>query len=123
MPTKAPIHGSKPLTEQRRAYERQRASNPALALAARIRSSARWQGLRDWYKRENPLCADPFGDHAKERRTVSAKQVHHIEPLSERPHLAYDPRNLAGLCCACHRRVEALERAGEPTTGLFKVHT
>jgi 5-methylcytosine-specific restriction endonuclease McrA len=120
MPTKAPIHGSKTKSEQHRAYDRQRASNPALAAAARIRSSARWQALRDWYRHSYPLCFDPFGDHNRERRTVAADQVHHIEPLAKRPDLAFDPENLAGLCCGCHRRIEQMTRTGKPTAELFK---
>ena len=123
MPTKAPIHGSKTKSEQHRAYDRQRASNPTLAAAARIRSSARWQALRDWYRHSHPLCADPFGDHNRERRTVAAAQVHHIEPLVKRPDLAFDPENLAGLCCGCHRRIEQMIRTGKPTGELFKARS
>ena len=123
MPTKAPVHGSRPKSEQRRAYDQQRKHSPALAQAARIRGSVRWQKVREWFRKQNPLCADPFGDHASERRTVVADQVHHIQALAKRPDLAFDASNLAGLCTECHNRIERMERAGKPTAELFKAQT
>jgi len=95
-----------------------RRDDPALALAASLRSGARWQRLRLWFRQRNPLCRDPFGFHAG--RPTPASQVHHIIGLTEAPQLAFKADNLASLCQRCHAQVEALERAGKPTAGLFR---
>lgn len=94
-----------------------RRDDPTLANAARIRSSATWQRVRRQILAAHPFCADPFGRHRALRGF--ARDVHHIKPLAERPDLAFEPTNLAPLCTACHRRIEAMERAGRPTAQLF----
>lgn len=101
-------------------YDRERRPTvAALAIAARIRSGRQWQKVRALHRALEPLCADPFHDHANARRVALNEQSHHVLPLATHPHLAYDLANLAPLCAACHGKVERLERAGKATAGLF----
>lgn len=95
-----------------------RRDDPRLAEAARIRNSAQWQAVRLLHRRLEPLCRDPFNAH--EGWPVPTTDSHHIAPLATHPALAFDLSNLAGLCQACHRRIEALERVGCATAGLFR---
>lgn len=97
-------------TRHKRAYDERRKDDPALALAAKIRSSRRWKSVRLMALRRNPLCSDPFGDHAKHRLTVEATQVHHIEGLAVAPKKAFNLDNLAPVCTRCHARIERAER-------------
>lgn len=94
-----------------------RRTDPALALAARIRNSPQWRRLSRLVRSEEPLCRDPFGLHAKS--PAISEHVHHIVGLTTAPSLAYARENLAGVCTRCHSRLEALERAGKATSGLF----
>ena len=84
--------------------------------ARKIRSSGAWQKLQARKLQEDPLCCDPFGNHD---RHEPAQQVHHIEPIVERPDLALDWDNLASVCTECHGRLNAMERSGKPTHHLF----
>jgi len=86
--------------------------------AKEIRNSARWQKYRKYFKRKNPICCDPLNLHPNEVRMT--QQVHHIIGIEKRPDLAFKYENLASLCTACHSKIEAKERKGEPTQGLFK---
>ena len=110
----------------RKAYDSTtRRNDPALAFAARIRSSARWRKVAALHKAQSPLCADPFGDHAREGIVGLTEQSHHIIGLAEiyahHPHeMAFDLGNLAPLCTRCHRKVEARERTGERTCEMFR---
>ena len=88
-----------------------RAKNPALALAAKIRKSARWQKVRRQILADAPLCADPHGMHAREGITRTATQVHHVQGLATRPDLAFHSDNLQPLCTRCHARIERQVRA------------
>jgi len=94
----------------RRDYERKRKSDPALARAARLRSSTRWQRVRLQKLARDPLCEDPFGDHQREGETQPGQQVHHVEGVATRPDLAFTLSNLQTVCTRCHARLEALER-------------
>jgi 5-methylcytosine-specific restriction endonuclease McrA len=93
-----------------------RRDDPALAQAASTRNSSRWRKVRELFRAHNPWCVNPLGLHGD---AVVMQQVHHIQGLIHRPDLAFDLSNLAPLCTRCHRRIEALERAGEPTAQLF----
>lgn len=97
-----------------------RKQDPALAEAARIRSSYRWQQTRKLHRSLYPLCCDPFGQHAN--LPAYNQQSHHIQPLATHPHLAYDLSNLAPLCMRCHAETERMEQQGRPTTHLFANH-
>lgn len=92
-------------------------SSPALAMARKIRDSARWQRVRDDLRIRWPLCADPFKAHAIDPQATTS--IHHIEPLEQHPELAFDPNNLAPACGACHARLNAMERKGQATRELF----
>lgn len=93
-----------------------RKQTPELAEAKRIRSSARWTKTSRLVKSCNPLCCDPFKLHGIGALTEHA---HHVIGLAIRPDLAFDLRNLAPLCEACHTRTEGMERAGQSTAQLF----
>lgn len=45
---------------------------------------------------------------------IPADTVHHIEPLVEKPDLAYDIDNLISLSDGTHSRIEAMYRSGDP---------
>lgn len=70
------------------------------------------------HRDQAPLCCDPFRAHPDDPQPN--QNSHHIEPLTERPDLAFDFANLAPLCTACHARIERMERAGVETQRLFK---
>ena len=72
-----------------------------------IYNTTRWQRLRTWYIRNNPLCEDCL---AKDPEVVTAAaEVHHktafmgVQDLQARKALAYDPDNLRSLCIPCHK--------------------
>lgn len=94
-----------------------RATSRELALAAKIRGSQAWKGVRVAFVAENPVCCDPFHQHTTGPEPT--QDVHHVEPLHRRPDLAFDTSNLRPLCRQCHNAVEALERRGTCTQHLF----
>lgn len=82
-----------------------------------IRSSYLWQIVRDAYRRQNPLCVDPFNEHDGPEPVQS---IHHVKPLKDYPDLAFVDGNLRSLCSDCHGRIEQLERGGKPTQNMFE---
>jgi 5-methylcytosine-specific restriction protein A len=90
---------------------------PALAMAAQIRNGATWQRFRAWFRAKHPLCCDPLWEHREWPKPMA--HVHHIEPLSARPDLAYTESNCAPLCTRCHAKIEGMERNGVATANLF----
>ena len=92
----------------RKDYDKRRSQSPALALAAKIRSSSRWQNVRREKISRHPLCQDPFGTHAMSKSTASSVDVHHIRGLATAPELAFASDNLMGVCKKCHAQLEAL---------------
>ncbi len=100
------------------AYDRgRRVNDPALAEAARFRSSGRWKRFRAGFVARNPLCCDPFNDHGG--WPVPTAHVHHVIGLAVRLDLGLSEANCRPLCVACHNRVEGLERKGTASAGLF----
>jgi 5-methylcytosine-specific restriction endonuclease McrA len=90
-----------------RDYDRhRRATTPALANAAALRSSAAWRRLRRIKLAANPLCEDPLGDHARRASTATAQQVHHVLPLATHPEHGLDLSNLMSVCTRCHAKLE-----------------
>ena len=87
--------------------------------ADRFRSSVRWQKFRAWFKRENSLCANPFGTHDRVGGLVPMDDIHHIVSLNDAPESGLDPDNCVALCGPCHRTIEAKNRAGQDTRHLF----
>ena len=97
--------------ESDKAYdETQRATTPALALAKKIRSSARWRRVRRLVLGKHPLCTDPWGVHAEDGIPVLAQEVDHIVELIKAPERAFDEANLQPLCSPCHNTKSATER-------------
>jgi 5-methylcytosine-specific restriction endonuclease McrA len=94
-----------------------RRDDAALAMAKQIRSSAQWTLVSKIVRAKNPICCDPFRTHGN--RPEPTQSTHHIEPLAERPDLAFDEANLRGVCNQCHNRLEAIERSGKSTKSLF----
>jgi 5-methylcytosine-specific restriction enzyme A len=111
MPTKPLSHAQRlGRTASDRAYDKtRRQADPAVAAAARIRNSARWQHVRRLVLARQPLCADPYGWHAAVGRIEVATQVDHIVGLAAGG-AAYDEGNLQSLCTRCHGRKTAKER-------------
>ena len=67
--------------------------------------TARWLHFRAWILERFPLCADPFLYHAEDGQTVSATDVHHIQPRRKRPDLELELENMQALCKSCHSRI------------------
>jgi 5-methylcytosine-specific restriction endonuclease McrA len=62
--------------------------------------SSKWDSVRDEYVKNNPACVA-----CGSKRRI---QVHHIEPVSNRPDLELDQSNLLTLCMdveECHFRI------------------
>jgi 5-methylcytosine-specific restriction protein A len=98
-------------------YDRHvRQRDPALAEAARIRSSPRWQRVRKQVLADQPMCQDPHGEHQRAGVTRTATQIHHIQGLTTRPDLAFERDNLMAVCNACHARLEREVRRNPPET-------
>jgi|GEM_PF-3341256 len=106
------------LAKRQAVYDDERRKNdPALALAARIRSGTTWQRLRLIFRAMNPVCCDPLNRH--QGYPEPTEHVHHVIALVADPSLAYDTANLRPLCTNCHTQIEAMERSGKPTQHLF----
>ena len=94
-----------------------------ISRAKKIRSSHRWTKVSLLKRGKNPLCEDPFGDHARTNATVQAEEVHHKIPVEERPDLAFHEDNLLSVCRPCHERMEGNGRSkvvvvfGAPCSG------
>jgi len=73
-------------------------------------SRARWRRLRALFLSgpDNALCARCLSLG----RTVPATEVHHLLLRRENPQLAYDMRNLEGLCSPCHTIETRKEQVG-----------
>ena len=101
---------------QAKDYDRhRRATTPRLAYAARVRSSAAWQRLRRLKLTMDPLCEDPHGDHARARRTITATQAHHVQPLATHPDLGLELSNLMSVCTRCHAKLERMAQVAAET--------
>lgn len=77
---------------------------------SRLRSSARWQNLREVVLCENPLCA------MCER---PAYEVHHVKDAARHEDLFFDQSNLIGLCEECHEKLHAAQKRGITIDILF----
>lgn len=95
---------------------------PAMGLgnqsfARKARSSPRLQGLCRAVLRRDPVCCDPLSLHIG--RVVSSTEAHHIKGIAKHPELAFDMKNMKGVCGECHDAVEVLVLRGIDTTDLF----
>jgi len=68
---------------------------------------ARWRRLRKMFLAANPLCADIYGDHARDGQVVAAIDVDHILPRAAGGQDDWD--NLQALCPSCHSKKTAIE--------------
>lgn len=81
-------------------------------------NTVRWRKLRRSQLSLRPLCEMC----AKQGRTRSATEVHHIRPVQEgasyieKEHLAYDPGNLLSLCHECHVSIHRQMHKGSRAT-------
>ena len=61
---------------------------------------SRWQRVRAEYVAEHPTCEDC----EKLGIVRITDEVHHIVPMADAKHLAYEFDNLAALCRQCHAK-------------------
>ena len=80
--------------------------------------TTRWRKLRRYALSREPLCRDPFGEHAEWSEVVSATEVDHIVPRRVRPELELALENLQALCKRCHSRKTKAESRGSWGTVL-----
>jgi 5-methylcytosine-specific restriction enzyme A len=66
-----------------------------------------WRRLRKMILAQSPLCADPYGIHAKDHQVVAATDVDHI--IAKKRGGSDHLENLRALCHACHSRKTARE--------------
>jgi 5-methylcytosine-specific restriction enzyme A len=99
MPHMPPMHRAKPSTFVAHTPPSSRPS------ASGRGYNRRWRRLRLMVLARQPLCADPFGFHAADRRVEVATHVDHIVPKSRGGKDALD--NLQALCASCHSRKTA----------------
>lgn len=87
---------------------RVRAMTPHLMAARDFRSSYKWKRVSKMKLSLNPICEDPYKEHARRQLTETAKQVHHIVGLKEcaNDERAYSLDNLMSVCTRCHARLE-----------------
>ena len=76
----------------------------------KVRSTSRWQRVRELYMQYNPMCEDPHEIHNRTQYEDHATEVHHIIRLQDEPSLAFTFDNLASLCNHCHAKISARER-------------
>ena len=80
--------------------------------AHQIHQKNRWKELsKEIRDRDGYCCVVCMSGNYNAIRHINYEgvSVHHIEPLSERPDLAYDRTNLITLCSYHHERAEAGE--------------
>ena len=63
-----------------------------------------WTELSKRYRANNPLCERCFGMG----KTTAASEVHHIQKISDAPHLRLDADNLMAVCGECHKELDRL---------------
>jgi 5-methylcytosine-specific restriction enzyme A len=97
MPTRAPRH-----RPPHAAPKRPSASKQGYGRA--------WERIARAFRYENPICADPFGAHARENRFEVSRHVDHIVPRSAGGTDEWS--NLQALCARCHSRKTALLDGG-----------
>lgn len=84
------------------ARERDRQYDRARQADKNFYSSTRWRKFRAWVLAERPLCEDCLAAS----RVVTAEHVHHIQPRTTHPELAFEACNVRALCQPCHNAQE-----------------
>lgn len=105
---------------QRQQDDARRRQDPQQAEVDRMRRGAAYQKFRRWYCSRWPHCADPFQEHGQRLR--AGEDLHHVRQLASHPEDLLDQGWCALLCRACHARISAMERSGQPTQHLFEKH-
>ena len=119
MPTKPLSHakrrGRPPKNARKQSDERYesevRMTTPELKEAKRLRSSKGWQTIREIRLSRTPLCADPYGIHARDHHPTPAVEVDHILTYEKAPSRFLDIDNTQALCRSCHARKTGRERS------------
>jgi 5-methylcytosine-specific restriction enzyme A len=96
MPSRPPIFRASGRTPRQAQAEYDRSRGPD----RQFYSSRQWREFRRLYLLEHPLCVDCQA----EGRDEFAVEVHHVAKRKDRPDLAYDPDNVAGLCKGHHSK-------------------
>jgi 5-methylcytosine-specific restriction endonuclease McrA len=100
-------------------YEDRRNMDPILRRIKKFRSGPAWQAFAKLFKKRNPVCCDPWGEHGEV--LVPMDDVHHVVPLAEDMGKGLDPDNCRPLCRSCHNRVSAIERTNaQAAKDVFK---
>src|SRR5690606_5550427 len=108
MPKAPPVH--KPAAHKAKRPRCPSARDPQVA---KIHQSNAWKRLSARWLRRFPVCADPFGWHARDGRHEPSTQVHHIVPIRVDPSRWADPDNLMAVCAKCHARLDSGLRGGK----------
>jgi 5-methylcytosine-specific restriction protein A len=93
--------------ETTRAYDRARGSAASRGYGARHR---RW---RELVLARDPVCVDPFGDHAAVGEVAPSTDADHIKRIEEGG-ARFDLANGQGLCATCHGKKTAMETRAKP---------
>ncbi len=88
------------------------AKGPESEAVSALRSSARWQRLREAVLSANPLCA--VCGHV-------ATEAHHIELAARREDLFFERANIMSLCEACHEKIHGAMKRGIDVKQLMGV--
>lgn len=80
--------------------------------------TAAWQTLRRAMLKRDSYTCQVCGDKNRQGRGSRINlEAHHIESLSEAPHLALDPANLITLCRSCHYKTHNYGSKGHKRGG------
>lgn len=96
--------------ETTRAYDRGRGSAASRGYGARHR---RW---RELVLARDPVCVDPFGDHAAAGEVVASTDADHKVRIIDGGK-RFDLENGQGLCATCHGKKTAVETRAKPHAG------
>ena len=108
------LHGQLHMPQKQPTYlHRMRSIGPKpRRRTAAFYQTTRWRKLRRFVVSSEPLCRDPFGEHAEWSEVVSATEVDHIVPRRVRAELEVSLENLQALCKRCHSRKTKGESKG-----------
>ena len=87
--------------------------NKNVSKARKIRGGGKWKRYRKQArKRYGGACALCI-IQSPDTRPRDAVDVHHIQRLSDRADLAFDPANTVPLCRECHGEITTMENGGD----------
>jgi 5-methylcytosine-specific restriction endonuclease McrA len=103
VPKRVPTFRPSGQTSDRRARDRLYDRTKRDQKSKRIYHHKNWPKVRALQLSRHPECQDCY---EQRNELVSARFVHHVLSVRDRPDLVFDPDNLRSLCPACHNRVE-----------------